>query len=98
MPITVPLSKPLKTHKGDVTEIVLRDIEARDLVMMKRHFINVVQTAEGQKFETDFALAQQYIEALSGIDALSLNPLPAKDFNACIDALAKLYNGDDTKN
>lgn len=100
MPRTVPISKPLTTHKGEVTEIELRDITARDMVEMRVGPTSVSTHAEGignarvvsQKFDIRYDIAMGYLTRLSGIDEILLGSLKAADFDKCVVAIQELWN------
>lgn len=100
MPATVKLSKPLKTHKGDVMELELRDLTAADAVEMRVPPLNLISSRTGigaqstneSRFEVRYDIAMGYVSRLSGIDTILLGTLPLKDFDACVAAVNKLWN------
>lgn len=100
MPANVTLSKPLTTHKGEITEIELRDITAKDLVEMRVSPLGFTNIGSGigsarvtdQRVELRYDIAMGYLVRLSGIDEILLGALQAKDFEKCVGAVTKLWN------
>ena len=99
MPITISLSKPLKVVQGDVMELKLRDMAARDLVLMRKPPYSIVSLPDGgTRIDQDHDACMKMLATLSGVDEISLGALSVKDYASCCDALARLMNGDDVKN
>lgn len=91
---TIPLSKPLKTHEGEVSKLELRDMQASDIVLARVAPYRVVETKEGgeQHVEYRFDVVMQLASRLSGVDDLVLGALSAKDFHAVTLAVVQLWN------
>src|SRR6516165_9973430 len=98
----VPLSKPLTTHDGVKSEIVLREPNARDYISLKRVPFSIVfhqtvrvgeandpqaATERQGELQTDYDLAFQWISRLSGIDTLILGTLGLRDTTRLVNAL-----------
>ena len=106
MPATVRLSKPLKTHGGEVTELTLRDLVASDLVKMRRSPTtitnmqdltpNVAGPARRDKIEyriePNYDVVMDYLVLLTGLDPIVLGAMPARDFRRATDVVTGLWN------
>ena len=99
MPVNVPLSKPIQSGSGEIKEITLRELTARDLVKMRKPFNKTTIGAGGEiTIEADFETAMQYLSELSGHDDITLGLLCAADFIACCRAMDGLFTSDEAKN
>ena len=92
MSTIVKLSKPLTTHKGEVTEIELNEPTARSFVRHGEPFKTRTVNGEG---EIDFANKEMmaFLADMSGIDAIILEALPAVDYFALRNAAVLLIWG-----
>lgn len=90
---TVPLSKALKTHDGDVTKLELRDITASDIVEMKTSPYQVIRRDDGEvELVVKYDVMMKYLSRLSGVDDLLLGALKASDFQAACNVVGQLWN------
>lgn len=82
----VKLSRPLETAEGQIREITLQEPKAELIFRHNFPFEYIVHNdGDGkQAMELKFHPARMalFIEAMSGIDAISLNDLSARDVNA----------------
>lgn len=86
----VKLSKPLPTHKGNVSELTLGAITADIMIRNKRLPFSIKEHADGSReVETDFQLATKYLADLTGHDEAVLGSLPLKDFMSAVTELGK---------
>lgn len=94
MPKTVPLSKALKTHDGDVMKLELRDINATDIVLARVAPYKLIsnKTEDEQHAEYRYDIVMELASRLSGIDDILLGALSAKDFHAVTLAVVQLWN------
>jgi hypothetical protein len=91
---TVPLSKALKTHDGEVKELKLRDIDAGDIVDMKQSPFQVIRREGGEvELLVKYDVSMKYLSRLSGVDDLILRGLSAPDFQRACSAVGALWNG-----
>lgn len=87
MPKTIPLSTPLQTHTGEVKELTLRDPIGADFIAINK--LPFVMASDGTMSSTtpDFAVAAQWMARLSGVDAILIGTLGARDFSAVMRGL-----------
>lgn len=92
---TVPLSRALKTHDGEVTELKLRDIDAGDIADMKVSPFQVIRRPEEEHAElhVKYDVMMKYLSRLSGVDDLILRGLSGQDFQKACTKVADLWNG-----
>lgn len=94
MAFTVPLSKPLKTHDGDVSELKLRDIDASDIVSMKTSPFQVIRQVSGDvELIVKYDVMMQYLSRLSAIDPILLGKLSGTDFQIACNKVGDIWNG-----
>ncbi len=91
---TIALSKPLATHKGDVSEIVLRDPVGSDFITINKLPLSFASDGTMQQTTPDFVVAVQWAARLSGIDAMLLGTLNRKDFAAMVNGLLEHLNSE----
>lgn len=89
---TVPLSRPLQTHKGPLKEIVLNEPTLRAFRQYGEPF-KVISTKEGQSIEHDNRALAQFAAHMSGHDEIVLDDLPAKDWYAVRAAVVEMLLG-----
>ncbi|MGZ6199188.1 MAG: phage tail assembly protein [Vulcanimicrobiaceae bacterium] len=90
MATTVPLSKPLTTHDGDVSTLTLRDVTAADIVSCK--VAPYKFDPNGTTYEINYAAVMALASRLCGLDDLILGKLSAKDFHAVSQAILGLWS------
>lgn len=91
---TVPLSKPLKTHDGEVRELKLRSLNASDIVSMKTSPFQVIRREAGDvELIVKYDVMMQYLSRLSGIDDLLLGAMDGNDFQVCCNRVGDVWNG-----
>jgi hypothetical protein len=93
MSVLVPLSKPLKTHDGDVSVITLRDIEGKDIVAVRVPPVKFIEADGESHTEYRYDVVMQLAARLSGIDDILLGKLNGKDFHALSKAVLNIWNG-----
>lgn len=94
MAFTVPLSKPLKTHDGEISELSLRDIDAYDIVTMKTSPFQVIRQASGDvELIVKYDVMMQYLSRLSKIDPILLGKLSGVDFQVACNKVGDIWNG-----
>lgn len=91
---TIQLSKPLKTHAGEVAEITFRDMSAADIVEARIAPYRVIERKDESEthLEYRFDVVMLLAARLSGIDDLVLGGLSAKDFHNATLAVVNLWN------
>jgi hypothetical protein len=82
---TFTLSRPLKTHNGEVTELKLREPRAGSLVKYNDPFkVKPVKgddgETEGFEFEFNNKPMMQFLADMTGIDDIVLSGLSTSDF------------------
>jgi hypothetical protein len=94
MAYTVPLSTPLKTHDGDVSQLSLRDISAADIVEMKTSPFQVIRREAGDvELFIKYDVMMKYLSRLSGVDDLVLGKLKGVDFQNACNKVGDIWNG-----
>ena len=91
----VKLSEPLETFDGPVTELTLKEPKAGLILKYGQPYRTIIEqseTSDGQRFEIQYVPQKMlmYIEAMSGIDATTLEDLPASDMNALFTAVLSM--------
>ncbi|MGE0699266.1 MAG: phage tail assembly protein [Hyphomicrobiaceae bacterium] len=79
-----PLSKPIRTHQGELRELTLRDPVAADYIEIGKVPFDVRGADEDRRATVDFKVAAQWAAALTGLDAILLGQLAAKDWLALV--------------
>jgi hypothetical protein len=74
------LSRPLRTHKGDVTEITLKEPTAGTFIRAKRdpYKIRIIDGKPDCDFDPVASMA--FLCEMTGLDEIVLGALPAIDF------------------
>lgn len=97
--VIVKLSRPLKTHQGETKQLTFREPTARDYIAMRRVPFSLMFHQEIRatrpdsagmrtgEMTTDFDLAFQWAERLSGVELLLLETLKGKDVIAVVEGL-----------
>lgn len=104
---TILLSRPLKTHKGELTALELREICGGDLLdfgepvsverttRADRNNPDVISVSMSAK--RDMALFGRYAERLTGLNRIDLAALPLQDFRKLVEAIeAQFEEGGDS--
>lgn len=88
----VSLSKTLKTHKGDVRSIELKEPTARSFVNRGEPF--KVRVADGKvSFDYDNRAMIGFLSDMTGHDEIILETLPARDYVDLRNAATSLIMG-----
>jgi hypothetical protein len=91
---TVPLSKPLKTHNGEVRELALRGLSASDIVEMKTSPFQVLRREGGDvELIIKYDVMMKYLSRLSGVDDLLLGAMDGNDFQVACNKVGDVWNG-----
>lgn len=80
---TVTLSKPIKTHDGEIASITLKEPSARSFFSHGEPFkVRVVSDESGDRVEFDYnnAVLKHFLADMSGHDDLVLAQLRASDY------------------
>lgn len=84
MPKTITLTKPLTTHDGERTTLVLRDPTAGDFAALNRLPFEIERKGEGDaatsKLTLDFKFGLKWLAALTGVDEILLSKMNKSDF------------------
>jgi hypothetical protein len=81
----VTLSKPLKTHDGEVTSLKLKEPEAHSFFDHGEPFkVRVISDGTGDRVDFEFynAVFKKFLTDMTGIDDILLGKLRAADFMA----------------
>lgn len=91
----IKLSKPLKTHDGEVMELKLRDLTARDIATMRESPYKVIQRKDDGTVELEIRYDKMmaYLSLLSGVDDLILGDLSGTDFQSACNVVGEVWNG-----
>lgn len=82
---TITLSKPLKTHDGEVTTLKLKEPEAHSFFNHGEPFkVRVISDESGDRVDFDFnnAVVKKFLTDMTGVDDILLGKLRAADFIA----------------
>jgi hypothetical protein len=83
---TITLSKPLKTHDGEVTSLKLKEPEARSFFEHGEPFkVRVISDeVNGDRIDFDFnnGVFKKFLTDMTGVDDILLGKLRASDFMA----------------
>lgn len=83
---TITLSKPLKTHDGEVTSLKLKEPEARSFFdhgePFKVRVINDETNGDRIDFEFNNSVFKKFLTDMTGVDDILLGKLRAADFMA----------------
>lgn len=85
-----PLSKPLTTHDGEVSELSLRDLTAADIVRAKSPPVKLI--AGDQSAEYRYDIIMELASAMTGVDDIILGKLTPKDFHRLASRVVALWN------
>lgn len=91
---TVPLSKPLETHDGEVSELTLRGLTAADIVRMKKSPFDVIRLDGGEvELRVKYDMMMSYLAELSGLDEIVLGRMSGPDFQKACNVVGDIWNG-----
>ena len=76
------LSRPLRTHKGDLSELTLKEPTARSFIRAKRDPYTVKFEDDKATYTFDSAATLAFLVDMTGHDEITLEALPAADFMA----------------
>jgi hypothetical protein len=83
---TIPLSKPLKTHDGEVTSLALKEPEARSFFEHGEPFkVRVISDElNGDRIDFEFynSVFKKFLTDMTGVDDILLGKLRAADYMA----------------
>lgn len=88
----IRLSRTIETHGGPIKELTLNEPRA-DLVLKHglpyRMIVSPDETGQPKAFEVEYIPAKMalYLEAMSGIDLISLGNMNASDMARCFEAV-----------
>ncbi|MDR3421971.1 MAG: phage tail assembly protein [Xanthobacteraceae bacterium] len=77
---TVTLSRPLKTHRGDVSEITLKEPTAASFLRAKADPYRLRFYDDKVEYIFDPVACMSFLCDMTGFDSLVLEALPAHDF------------------
>jgi hypothetical protein len=100
MPVICKLTKPLSTHKGEVTELELRDLTAKDMVEARVSPQSLSYTSLGKgtnemretRIEIRYDIAMSLAVRLTGVDEILLGAMCAKDFDTLVGKVLEVWN------
>ena len=93
---TVTLSKPLKTHGGEVTSLTLKEPQARSFFEHGEPFkVRVISDESGDRIDFDFnnAVCKKFLSDMTGVDDIILGTLRASDFMTLRSRAAQMIIG-----
>lgn len=88
----IPLSRPLKTHKGEITELTLRELDARDIVEARQSPIKIGRVGEEVVHEYRYDVVMKLASMLTGHDEVVLGGLKGGDFHKLTAAVVDEWN------
>jgi tail assembly chaperone E/41/14-like protein len=82
---TFTLSRPIKTHNGEVTELKLKEPRAGALVKYNDPFkVKPIKSDDGEtegfEFEFNNKPMMQFLSEMTGLDEIVLSSMPVSDF------------------
>lgn len=89
---TVPLSKPLKSHQGEITELTLRELTARDIVEARQSPIKIARVGEEVVHEYRYDVVMKLASMMTGHDEGVLGGLKGGDFHKLTAAVVDEWN------
>ncbi|MGA2494260.1 MAG: phage tail assembly protein [Roseiarcus sp.] len=79
---TITLSRPLRTHKGDLSELTLKEPTAGTFFRAKRDPYTVKFEDEKAIYTFDPVACMFFLSEMTGLDQITLEALSAGDFSA----------------
>lgn len=100
MPATLTLKAPLKTHEGEVKELTLRDITAKDIIEIRHSPLSLTSVSTGmgamrsteQRVDIRYDVAFQYLVRLTGVDEVILGTIGGSDLTKATNLIVKMWN------
>ena len=88
----VLLSKPLKTHKGEVTSLELRELSARDIVEARQSPIKISHVGDEVVHEYRYDVVMRLASMMTGHDEIVLGAMKGGDFHMLTAAVVDEWN------
>lgn len=96
MIISVPLSKPIKAHDEEISEIVMREPTPDDVMELGYPFIVVFTESESTGIEFRPKVVARYIQRLAQVPASTVKAMTLADLSACQAAVQGFFGADAT--
>lgn len=96
MSVTVPLSKPIKAHGDDVSELTFREPTTEDVIELGLPTL-IIPGADGQSTGVEIRqpVVARYVSRLAAIPMGSVKALSLKDFSLCTAAVMGFFGEGD---
>lgn len=96
MSVTVPLSKPIKAHGDEVSELTLREPTTKDVIELGMPTL-IIPGADGQStgIEIRQPVVARYVMRLAAIPMGSVEALSLSDFSLCTAAVMSFFGQGD---
>ncbi|MDE2440505.1 MAG: phage tail assembly protein [Betaproteobacteria bacterium] len=96
MSAVIPLSKPIKAHGDEVSEISLREPTTKDIIELGLPTL-IIPGADGQSTGVEIRqpVVARYISRLAAIPMGSVEALAVKDFSLCTAAVMGFFGSGD---
>jgi hypothetical protein len=96
MSVTVPLSKPIKAHGDEVSELTLREPTTKDVIELGLPTL-IIPGADGQStgIEIRQPVVARYVMRLAAIPMGSVEALSLSDFSLCTAAVMGFFGQGD---
>ena len=96
MSVTVPLSKPIKAHGDEVSELTLREPTTKDVIELGLPTL-IIPGADGQSTGVEIRqpVVARYVSRLAAIPMGSVKALSLKDFSLCTAAVMGFFGEGD---
>jgi len=96
MSAVIPLSKPIKAHGDEVSEISLREPTTKDIIELGLPTL-IIPGADGQSTGVEIRqpVVARYICRLAAIPMGSVESLAVKDFSLCTAAVMGFFGSGD---
>lgn len=92
MSAVIPLSKPVKAHGDEVSELTLREPTTKDIIELGLPTL-IIPGADGQSTGVEIRqpVVARYISRLAAIPMGSVEALAVKDFSLCTAAVMGFF-------
>ena len=96
MSAVIPLSKPIKAHGDEVSEISMREPTTKDIIELGLPTL-IIPGADGQSTGVEIRqpVVARYISRLAAIPMGSVESLAVKDFSLCTAAVMSFFGSGD---
>ena len=96
MSVSIPLSKPIKAHGDEVSELELREPTTKDIIELGLPTL-IIPGADGQStgIEIRQPVVARYVSRLAAIPMGSVEALAPKDFSLCTAAVMGFFGAGD---